>query len=146
MTGAYRTETSDRDTYDTRTYGVHKYTGLYGTPTREPRTYDLVGVGIGPFNLSLAALAEPLPDVSALFLDEGPEFRWHPGMLIAGTTLQVPFLADLVTLVDPTSPYSFLAYLAAHERLYPFYFAERFHVPRKEYEHYCQWVAAALGS
>lgn len=108
--------------------------------------YDLVGVGVGPFNLSLAALAERLPDVSAVFLDEGPEFRWHPGMLIDGTTLQVPFLADLVTLVDPTSRYSFLAYLSAHERLFPFYFAERFHVPRKEYEHYCQWVARSLPS
>lgn len=110
------------------------------------RPYDIAGVGVGPFNLSLAALAEPLPDVSALFLDEEPEFRWHPGMLIEGATLQVPFLADLVTLADPTSRWSFLSYLHAHERLFPFYFAERFQVPRREYEHYCRWVAASLPS
>ncbi|HEX2299879.1 MAG TPA: SidA/IucD/PvdA family monooxygenase [Pseudonocardiaceae bacterium] len=108
--------------------------------------YDLVGIGIGPFNLALAALADAVPALSAVFLDAKPEFSWHPGMLIEGTTLQVPFLADLVTLVDPTSRWSFLSYLRAHERLFPFYFAERFHVPRREYDHYCRWVAQALPS
>lgn len=111
-----------------------------------PEVHDLVGVGIGPFNLALAALADAVPDVSAVFLDTKPGFSWHPGMLIEGTTLQVPFLADLVTLVDPTSRWSFLSYLRAHDRLFPFYFAERFHVPRREYDHYCRWVADALPS
>lgn len=108
--------------------------------------YDLVGVGIGPFNLSLAALADRTPGISAAFLDENPEFSWHPGMLIEGTTLQVPFLADLVTLVDPTSPWSFLAYLRARDRLYPFYFTENMHISRREYSQYCRWVADALAS
>ncbi|MGH3793356.1 MAG: lysine N(6)-hydroxylase/L-ornithine N(5)-oxygenase family protein [Pseudonocardiaceae bacterium] len=108
--------------------------------------HDLVGVGIGPFNLALAALADAVPDTSAVFLDAKPEFSWHPGMLIEGTTVQVPFLADLVTLVDPTSRWSFLSYLRAHDRLFPFYFAERFHLPRREYDHYCRWVAQALPS
>lgn len=108
--------------------------------------HDLVGVGIGPFNLALAALTDAVPEVSAVFLDAKPKFCWHPGLLIEGTTLQVPFLADLVTLVDPTSRWSFLSYLRAHDRLFPFYFAERFHVPRREYDHYCRWVAGALPS
>ncbi len=108
--------------------------------------YDLVGVGIGPFNLSVAALADSLPDVSVALFDENPEFAWHPGLLIEGTTLQVPFLADLVTMVDPTSPWSFLSYLKEHDRLFPFYFAENFHVPRQEYSHYCRWVADSLPS
>ncbi|MGH3327370.1 MAG: lysine N(6)-hydroxylase/L-ornithine N(5)-oxygenase family protein [Streptomycetales bacterium] len=110
------------------------------------RTYDLVGVGIGPFNLALAALAERVDGLSALFLEEKPEFSWHPGLLLEGTSLQVPFLADLVTLADPTNPWSFLSYLRAHDRLFPFYLSERFHVPRREYDHYCRWVAAALAS
>ncbi|MGH3342951.1 MAG: lysine N(6)-hydroxylase/L-ornithine N(5)-oxygenase family protein, partial [Carbonactinosporaceae bacterium] len=110
------------------------------------RTYDLVGVGIGPFNLALAALAERVDGLRALFLEERPEFAWHPGLLLEGTTLQVPFLADLVTLVDPTNPWSFLSYLRAHDRLFPFYLSERFHVPRREYDHYCRWVADALPS
>jgi lysine N6-hydroxylase len=111
-----------------------------------PSPYDLIGVGIGPFNLSLAALADGVPGLRTLFLDEKPEFSWHPGMLIEGTTLQVPFLADPVTLVDPTSPWSFLAYLREHDRLFPFYFAERFHIGRREYDHYLKWVTRSLPS
>lgn len=110
------------------------------------RVHDLVGVGIGPFNLSLAALADQNPELSVALFDENPEFCWHPGLLIEGTTLQVPFLADLVTMVDPTSRWSFLAYLKAHERLFPFYFTENFHISRREYSDYCRWVAESLPS
>ncbi|MFB9325762.1 lysine N(6)-hydroxylase/L-ornithine N(5)-oxygenase family protein [Paenibacillus aurantiacus] len=108
--------------------------------------YDIVGIGIGPFNLGLAALLDPLPDVKALFLDRKPTFSWHPGMLLDGTTLQVPFLADLVTMADPTNPYSFLNYLKEHGRLYAFYFYERFHIPRREYDAYCRWAAERIAS
>jgi lysine N6-hydroxylase len=115
---------------------------------REP--YELVGIGVGPFNLALAALADGVADEQraprALFLDQRPSLRWHPGLLLPGTTLQVPFLADLVTLVDPTSRWSFLSYLRAKDRLFPFYFAERFHVPRLEYDDYLRWVADGLES
>jgi lysine N6-hydroxylase len=112
----------------------------------QPQPYDLVGVGIGPFNLSLAALADGVPGLRTLFLDAKPEFSWHPGLLLDGARMQVPFLADLVTLVDPTSPWSFLAYLRAHDRLFPFYFAEQQHLSRREYEHYCRWVSRDLRS
>ncbi|WP_436496104.1 lysine N(6)-hydroxylase/L-ornithine N(5)-oxygenase family protein [Actinokineospora sp. HUAS TT18] len=104
---------------------------------------DLVGVGIGPFNLSLAALASAT-DLRTRFFDRRPEFRWHPGLMIDGTTIQVPFLADLVSLVDPTNPFSFLNYLRDRDRLYPFYFAERFHIPRAEYDDYCRWASGRL--
>jgi lysine N6-hydroxylase len=110
------------------------------------RVHDLVGVGIGPFNLALAALLDPIEGTDAAFFERAPEFSWHPGLLLEGSTTQVPFLADLVTLADPTSPRSFLAYLAAHDRLYRFYFRERFHVPRREYDHYCRWVADRLAA
>ncbi|MFD4992022.1 lysine N(6)-hydroxylase/L-ornithine N(5)-oxygenase family protein [Cellulosimicrobium cellulans] len=110
------------------------------------RVRDVVGVGIGPFNLGLAALSAPLDDVDAVFLDAAPEFRWHPGMMIEGATIQVPFLADLVTMADPTSPYSFLAFLKATGRLYPFYIRESFYPLRAEYDAYCRWVAARLSS
>ncbi|WP_456600393.1 lysine N(6)-hydroxylase/L-ornithine N(5)-oxygenase family protein [Blastococcus sp. SYSU DS0616] len=110
-----------------------------GTPV-----HDFVAVGIGPFNLGLAALSAPVPDLSGVFLDEREEFSWHPGMLIEGTTLQVPFLADLVTMADPTSPYSFLAWLKETGRLYPFYIREDFHPLRAEYDTYCRWAAGRL--
>lgn len=107
---------------------------------------DVVGVGLGPFNLGLAALLSPVPDVEARFFDASPRFSWHPGLMLPGTTLQVPFLADLVTLADPTSRYSFLNYLHERGRLYRFYFYERFHVPRAEFDAYARWVAESLPS
>ncbi|MDX3804790.1 SidA/IucD/PvdA family monooxygenase, partial [Streptomyces sp. AK04-3B] len=105
---------------------------------------DLVGIGVGPSNLALAALAHPLAEIDAVFYEQRPRFDWHPGLLIDGARIQVPFLADLVTLADPTSPWTFLNYLKTHHRLYPFYFAERFHIQRAEYDAYCRWVADQL--
>jgi lysine N6-hydroxylase len=106
--------------------------------------HDVIGIGIGPFNLGLAALLDPLDDVDAVFFDAKPEFAWHSGLMLPGAEIQVPFLADLVTLADPTSRYSFLNYLHDRGRLYRFYFHERFHVLRREYEAYCQWVAERI--
>jgi len=111
--------------------------------TRVTRVHDVIGVGLGPFNLGLAALLEPT-GLDAVFFEAGPAFSWHPGLMLDGVALQVPFLADLVTLADPASRFSFLNYLHAHDRLYRFYFYERFHVPRREYEAYCRWVAEQL--
>ncbi|MEU6401860.1 SidA/IucD/PvdA family monooxygenase [Streptomyces sp. NPDC046985] len=107
---------------------------------------DLVGVGIGPFNLSLAALAQPLTGLDTAFYDQRPGFRWHPGLLLDDARVQVPFLADLVTLVDPASPWTFLNHLRARDRLFPFYFAERLHIRRSEYDAYCRWVCDHLPS
>ncbi|MEU6948224.1 SidA/IucD/PvdA family monooxygenase [Streptomyces sp. NPDC046316] len=116
------------------------------TPQRDlDHPHDLVGIGIGPFNLSLAALAQGVPGgLATAFYDQNPAFHWHPGLLIEGSTLQVPFLADLVTLADPASPWSFLAYLRSRDRLFPFYFAEKFHIQRAEYDAYCRWASAQL--
>ncbi|MFH9983069.1 lysine N(6)-hydroxylase/L-ornithine N(5)-oxygenase family protein [Streptomyces sp. NPDC017179] len=105
---------------------------------------DLVGIGIGPFNLSLAALAHPLTGLDTVFYEQRPRFHWHPGLLIDGSRLQVPFLADLVTLADPASRWTFLNYLRTRDRLFPFYFAERFHIQRAEYDAYCRWVSENL--
>ncbi|MGK5627752.1 lysine N(6)-hydroxylase/L-ornithine N(5)-oxygenase family protein [Streptomyces sp. URMC 123] len=112
--------------------------------TAADQPLDLVGIGIGPCNLSLAALAHGVPGLRTAFYEQSPEFRWHPGLLIDGTALQMPFLADLVTLADPTSPWSFLNYLRGRERLFPFYLAERFHIQRAEYDAYCRWVSQRL--
>lgn len=105
---------------------------------------DIAGVGIGPFNLGLAALLSKHPGVTGIFLDRKAEFRWHEGLLLPGTTLQVPFLADLVTMADPTHQLSYLNYLHQHDRLYQFYYYENFQVPRREYDHYCRWASQQL--
>lgn len=107
---------------------------------------DLVGVGIGPSNLSLAALLAPLKQVSSCFFDNKKEFQWHPGMLFSNATIQVSYLKDLVTLVDPTSKYSFLAFLANQKRLYRFATAQFPSVKRREFNQYFQWVSQNLGN
>ncbi|MFG3494283.1 lysine N(6)-hydroxylase/L-ornithine N(5)-oxygenase family protein [Streptomyces sp. NPDC047928] len=107
---------------------------------------DFLGIGLGPFNLGLACLTEPITELDGLFLDSKPDFDWHSGMLLDGAHLQTPFMADLVTLADPTSPYSFLNYLKEKGRLYSFYIRENFYPLRAEYNDYCRWAAAKLSS
>ncbi|MBM6403045.1 SidA/IucD/PvdA family monooxygenase [Phycicoccus sp. CSK15P-2] len=107
------------------------------------RVHDVLAVGLGPFNLGLAALAEP-HDLDLVVLESRGAFDWHPGMMLPDASLQVPFLADLVSLADPTSRYSFLAWLKRTGRLYPFYVRETFHPLRAEYTAYCRWVAEQL--
>lgn len=114
------------------------------TTTTTGTVHDLVGVGIGPFNLGLACLTDPVADLDAVFLDQADGFAWHHGMMLDDATIQVPFLADLVTMADPTSPYSFLAWLKQTGRLYPFYIREDFHPLRSEYDAYCRWAADQL--
>jgi lysine N6-hydroxylase len=109
-----------------------------------PDVYDVVGIGIGPSNLSLAALLDPFEDVRALFLDRTRELVWHPGLLFPEAEIQVSFLKDLVTLVDPTSRYSFLSFLHRQKRLYRFIHAEFQRIRRSEFNQYLRWVAAEL--
>ncbi|MFE3882126.1 lysine N(6)-hydroxylase/L-ornithine N(5)-oxygenase family protein [Streptomyces lydicus] len=106
--------------------------------------YDFIAIGLGPFNLGLACLTEPVDGLDGLFLDDKPSFDWHPGMMLDSSHLQVPFLADLVTLADPTSPFSFLNYLKESGRLYPFYIRESFYPLRSEFNDYCRWAAGKL--
>ncbi|NHW46492.1 lysine N(6)-hydroxylase/L-ornithine N(5)-oxygenase family protein [Paenarthrobacter sp. MSM-2-10-13] len=110
------------------------------------KIYDVAGIGVGPFNLGLAALSEPVENLDCVFLDRRESFDWHPGMMLEPAHLQVPFMADLVTLADPTSPFSFLNFLKQTGRLYRFYIRENFYPLRAEYNQYCQWVAGQLES
>lgn len=109
-------------------------------------TYDIIGIGIGPFNLGLAALMHPIKDVNALFFDQSKEFNWHPGLMLDHAKLQVPFYADLVTLADPCSPFSFMAFLKAKQRLFRFAIKEDNFIYRKEYNEYCRWVVNQLSN
>ncbi|MGW0902576.1 lysine N(6)-hydroxylase/L-ornithine N(5)-oxygenase family protein [Streptomyces sp. NPDC002853] len=114
---------------------------------REPlEPLDFIGIGLGPFNLGLACLTEPIDELNGLFLESKPDFEWHSGMFLEGAHLQTPFMSDLVTLADPTSPYSFLNYLKEAGRLYSFYIRENFYPLRTEYNDYCRWAAAKLSS
>ncbi len=105
---------------------------------------DFIAVGVGPFNLGLACLTDPIDGVEGIFLDKQEKFDWHPGMMLQSTTLQIPFMADLVTLADPTSPFSFLNYSKEQGRIYSFYIRENFLLLRNEYNKYCQWAINKL--
>ncbi|MFI5975037.1 lysine N(6)-hydroxylase/L-ornithine N(5)-oxygenase family protein [Streptomyces sp. NPDC051452] len=115
-------------------------------PEAPHHIHDFVGIGLGPFNLGLACLTEPIAELDGVFLESKPDFEWHAGMFLDGAHLQTPFMSDLVTLADPTSPYSFLNYLKDKGRLYSFYIRENFYPLRVEYDDYCRWAASKLGS
>lgn len=63
---------------------------------------DFIGVGLGPFNLSLAALLHQHEKLNYRFFDKRAGFDWHSGLQLPNAMLQVPFMADLVSLVEPT--------------------------------------------
>lgn len=107
-------------------------------------THDFIAIGLGPYNLGLACLTAPIDELDGVFLEARPTLAWHPGMLLESARLQTPFIADLVSLAGPTSPYSFLNYLKEIGRLYPFYIRESFYPLRSEYDAYCRWAAAKL--
>jgi lysine N6-hydroxylase len=111
---------------------------------KKQTVHDILGIGIGPFNLGLAALAHDIPNLKCIFFDKQEEFNWHAGMLMDNTTLQVPFYADLVTIADPTSKFSYLNFLHKKQRLFRFAIRENNFTPRKEYNEYCRWVVSQL--
>lgn len=114
--------------------------------TRSMQIHDFIAIGLGPFNLSLACLMAPLKEYRCVFLERGGQFAWHPGMLVDRCTLQNPFLADLVSLADPTSRFSYLNYCKRNGHIYDCFVGENFYLTRHEYSRYCQWAASQLDS
>lgn len=112
----------------------------------ESATVKLAGVGIGPANLSLAALLHPHPQITHAFFERLSEFQWHPGLMLPNSVLQISFMKDLVSLVDPTSKLSFLAYLAQNKRLSCFINASFNRVLRREFSDYYRWACGQLGN
>ncbi|MGC4233250.1 MAG: SidA/IucD/PvdA family monooxygenase [Niabella sp.] len=108
------------------------------------KVFDLIGIGIGPFNLGLAALLQDHPGIEYLFLEQRECFNWHPGLLLPWARLQVPYFADLVTLANPQSPYTYINYLHTQKRLFRFSAHENIFPLRIEYNQYCRWVADQL--
>ncbi|MFH8342790.1 lysine N(6)-hydroxylase/L-ornithine N(5)-oxygenase family protein [Streptomyces sp. AM6-12] len=113
----------------------------------EPSGYDVVGIGFGPSNLSLAIALQELGATGATpptarFFESQPSFGWHRNMLLPTAKMQVSFLKDLVTFRNPTSPYSFVSFLHAVERLPQFVNNSDFFPTRAEFHQYLEWVAA----
>ncbi|MBW0234974.1 MULTISPECIES: lysine N(6)-hydroxylase/L-ornithine N(5)-oxygenase family protein [Pseudomonas] len=108
--------------------------------------HDLIGIGFGPSNLALAIALEERGQVQGpldvLFLDKQADYRWHGNTLVSQSELQISFLKDLVTLRNPTSPFSFVNYLKAHGRLVDFINLGTFYPCRMEFNDYLRWVAS----
>ncbi|MCD5987042.1 lysine N(6)-hydroxylase/L-ornithine N(5)-oxygenase family protein [Pseudomonas sp. CDFA 553] len=108
--------------------------------------HDLIGIGFGPSNLALAIALKERGEregaLDALFLDKQADYRWHGNTLVTQSELQISFLKDLVTLRNPTSPFSFVNYLKQHGRLVDFINLGTFYPCRMEYNDYLRWVAA----
>lgn len=132
--------------------------GLGGSAdSGEPLVLDLIGVGFGPANMALAAALEEAGWVGAaqpgeqepgaaraIFLDAAEETAWHPGMLFEDASLQVCFAKDLVTFRNPTSPLSFLSFLADRGRMHDFFNRGSSAPLRLEFIAYLRWAEARL--
>lgn len=107
------------------------------------KIFDLIGIGIGAFNLGLAALMQKT-NLTYKFLDLKESFDWHDGMLLENAKLQVHFLKDLASCVDPANPYTFLSYLSEKGRIYQFLNRKQSVVSRHEFSDYFKWAAAQI--
>lgn len=115
-------------------------------PSTSETIHDLIGVGFGPSNLALAIALEELAQTNghaldALFIDKQSDYRWHGNTLATQSELQISFLKDLVSLRNPTSPYSFVNYLHQKKRLADFINLGTFYPCRLEYNDYLRWAA-----
>lgn len=105
--------------------------------------YDLIGIGAGPFNLSLLSLMQK-SKLKSLLIEKSPEVRWHSEISFKDSIMQTSYLKDLVTSVDPTNHQSFLNYLVKTGKFYLFMNTSRTVVTRREYEDYLKWVSLNL--
>ncbi|MET9224601.1 SidA/IucD/PvdA family monooxygenase [Lentzea sp. NPDC003310] len=112
---------------------------------------DILGIGFGPSNLALAIAVKEFNSgrradrrLTARFVDVRPRFGWHDGMLLPGTTMQISFLKDLVSLRNPASPFTFLNYLHEQGRLSDFINLKTFFPTRQEFHGYLGWAAGRI--
>jgi lysine N6-hydroxylase len=110
---------------------------------------DLVGVGAGPTNLSLASLLTTarergLTSITATFFERETTVFWHSLQMFPETLMQTEFYRDLVTPIDPTSKFSFLNYLKTQSRLDQFFCSSTIYPTRREFEDYFRWVAGQI--
>lgn len=109
-----------------------------------PEMYEVICIGAGPSNLSVAAALEdtdPITAARTLMLEANDTIAWQPGMLREGALSQVSYIKDLATLRDPTSRFTFVNYLHAVDRLDDFVNMGLSTPYREEISRYHQWAA-----
>jgi L-ornithine N5-oxygenase len=106
---------------------------------------ELLGIGFGPANLALAIAMLENGQRMPRFIERQPCFGWHRGMLIDDATMQVSFLKDLVTMRNPTSTFSFVAFLHGRGHLVDFINHKTLFPLRIEFHEYLAWAAERVG-
>ncbi|MEQ8143365.1 lysine N(6)-hydroxylase/L-ornithine N(5)-oxygenase family protein [Streptomyces sp. OP7] len=120
------------------------------TGRRHQEIYDVIGIGFGPSNMSLAIALEeheasaPQQPLRYHFFERQPAFGWHRNMLLPSTTMQISFLKDLATFRNPLSRFSFISFLHSSNRLVQFVNNQDFFPTRQEFHQYLEWAAAGL--
>ncbi|MBW8183299.1 lysine N(6)-hydroxylase/L-ornithine N(5)-oxygenase family protein [Shewanella nanhaiensis] len=111
---------------------------------KDMKHFDLFGIGIGPFNLSIAALSQGINGLNTAFADAHKSMTWHPGLLLNEARMQTSPLKDMVTAVEPTNPLSFLSYLVNKRKIYAYMAAQMDTISRIEFADYLAWVASRV--
>ncbi|NUS05226.1 MAG: lysine N(6)-hydroxylase/L-ornithine N(5)-oxygenase family protein [Nonomuraea sp.] len=112
--------------------------------------YEVVGIGFGPSNLSLAVALEEHESkaqgnpISAAFFERQPTLGWHRNMLLPSATMQISFLKDLSTFRNPASQFSFISYLHSAGRLAQFVNNQSFFPTREEFHDYLEWAESSF--
>src|ERR1700694_1801188 len=110
-----------------------------------PIDFDIAGVGFGPANLALGvALQDSHSRLKHVFFEQKPTFSWHLVMQMEGSSMQTPFLEDLVTRHNPRSRFTFLNYLKTKGRLTDFADLREFFPSRLAFNDYFQWAAGKI--
>ncbi|MDI4664954.1 lysine N(6)-hydroxylase/L-ornithine N(5)-oxygenase family protein [Xanthobacter autotrophicus] len=119
-----------------------------GEERGQDKIHDLIGVGFGPSNLAIAIALEGMgaPGLCAHFIEKQQSFVWHGGMLLPGSDMQISFLKDLALQRDPSSPFTFLAYLHENGRLMDFINLKTFFPSRIEFNDYLRWAAGKFNA
>ena len=109
-------------------------------------TFDCIGIGIGPSNLSLACLLDPVKELNCCFFEQNDQFIWHEGLLLQNASIQISIFKDLVSLIDPMNRNSFINFLHDKQRFYQFINAGFITARRSEFNQYFQWVCNRLSN
>jgi L-ornithine N5-oxygenase len=107
--------------------------------------HDILCVGFGPAGLALAIQLEKT-NLNYQFIEKQQDFQWHSGMLLESSRMRISFLKDLVTLVDPTSRYTFVNFLHETNSLVEFINLDTCTPYRIQYNEYLKWVSNQLES
>ena len=115
--------------------------------TLDRQEVEVLAIGAGPANLSLAvALEELAPEMAreTVIVEQHDTVVWQRGLLLPWSQSQVSFLKDLVTRRNPRSKYSFVNFLHETDRLDDFINLGSFTPYRMEISDYLSWVARNL--